>query len=301
MGSLRLLVHSHGPSVDHRTWQGEVTGLATHPHSPNLFATGGDDATVRLWGVSEKTMLGLRLLPAPVVALAFSSDGAHLACGGAFGSVTILAADNLAEVLSFTLQVPNRRAATASPACVGALSYSPDDAWLAVASPDGSLEILEVSEHYRLRHSCRAHSSPILHIDWSGDGTYLQTVCGKSELHFWEAATGRRVLDPAQLRDVHWATFTCTLGWEMRGIYPKMSDGSDITSAHRSPNGRLIVTGDEFRKVNLFRCPCGPGSAACRSVVAHSAHTGAVRFTSDGKYVISVGGPDLSVAVWRVA
>ena len=76
--------------------------------------------------------------------------------------------------------------------------------------------------------------------------------------------------------------------------------GSDIHAAHRSPDERLLVTSDEFRKINLFRYPCGPGSAACRSVIAHASRVPAVRFTSDGRYVISIGGPDLSLAIWSV-
>lgn len=80
-----------------------------------------------------------------------------------------------------------------------------------------------------------------------------------------------------------------------------MSDGTDITAVCRSPDGRLLVTADEFRKLNLFLAPCGPGSAACRSSAAHAAHVGCVRFTADGRRVISVGGPDLSVMVWRVS
>jgi len=53
--------------------------------------------------------------------------------------------------------------------------------------------------------------------------------------------------------------------------------------------------------VNLFLAPCGPGSAACRSAAAHAANVGCVRFTCDGKRVISVGGPDLSVMVWKLS
>ena len=114
-------------------------------------------------------------------------------------------------------------------------------------------------------------------------------------------STGERTLEPAELRDVKWATWTCPLGLPVQGVYPKMSDGSDITAAHRSPDGRLVVTADEFRKINIFRYPSGPGSAACRSAAAHASHVGCVRFTADGKHLVSVGGPDLAVLVWKVS
>ena len=113
-------------------------------------------------------------------------------------------------------------------------------------------------------------------------------------------STGERTLEPAELRDVKWATWTCPLGLPVQGVYPKMSDGSDIHAAHRSPDGRLLVSADEFRKVNLFRHPCGPAAAAPRAAAGHAAHVPLVRFTADGAHLVSVGGPDLCVIVWRV-
>ena len=215
--------------------------------------------------------------------------------------------------------LPTSAAAAASTAsasrAITAIAYSPrgsreqapgsaafgQDEVVAVGGPDGSIELLRVAEHYTRLHTCQGHSSPVLHMDWSADGRYLQSCCGRCELLFWDALSGERVFDVGALRDVHWATFTCPLGLPVQGIYPKMSDGSDITAAHRSPDGKLLVTADDFRKVNLFTYPCGPGSAPCRSAAAHAAHVASVRFTMDGKHVISVGGPDLSVMVWRLA
>lgn len=128
-----------------------------------------------------------------------------------------------------------------------------------------------------------------------------ETSCGRCEYFFWDVAKGERVLHLPEIKDVSWQSWTSPLGLPVQGIYPKMSDGTDIHGAHRSPDGRLLVTCDEFRKVNLFRYPCGPDSAACRSSAAHGAHVAAVRFTADGKHVVSIGGPDLAVMVWKVA
>ena len=150
-----------------------------------------------------------------------------------------------------------------------------DDSLLAVGGPDGTLEILAVGASYRRIHSCRGHSSSVLHVDWSSDGNYLQTCCARCELLFWDAQTGERILEPRTLCDVTWATWTCPLGLPVQGIYPKMSDGSDITAVHRSPDGRLLVTADDFRKVNLSPF-IGPGSAACRSTAVHAAHVASV-------------------------
>ena len=101
------------------------------------------------------------------------------------------------------------------------------------------------------------------------------------------------------MRDVQWASWTSPLGLPVAGALPKMSDGADVGGAHLAPGGALLATCDDFRKVNLFRFPCAP-AAACRSVAAHAAHVPLVRFTADGAHLLSVGGPDLCVMVWRV-
>ena len=39
--------------------EGEIWGLAAHPED-DLFTTGSDDGTVRVWGVSSKVNICLR-------------------------------------------------------------------------------------------------------------------------------------------------------------------------------------------------------------------------------------------------
>jgi len=126
---------------------------------------------------------------------------------------------------------------------VGMLSYSPDDSLLAAAGPRGTLQLVEVGESYRRLHCCVGHAAAVLHADWSEDGRYVQSVCARCELLYWDTRTGERVRDPEAMRDVRWASWTCTVGWPVQGVYSKMSDGSDISSAHRSPDGRLLGHG----------------------------------------------------------
>ena len=335
IGAARLVVQGHSAlpgaaAAGAAGGGGEACALCTHPDDPDAFATGGDDGSVRLWSVAQRRMLAMRVLPRGVAGLAYSSDGLHLAAGCADGCIAVLRAESLAEERSFRLAPPvephvaaaqSRQqptalslpqgggaeavaaaaAASAADGMVGVLAYSPDDSLLAAAGPGGTLQILEVGEGYRLLHCCVGHAAPVLHLDWSEDGRYVQSVCARCELLFWDVTTGARVRDPGAMRDVAWASWTCPLGWPVQGVYPKMSDGSDITSAHRSPDGRLVVTTDEFRKVNLFRYPCGPMNAACRSAAAHAAHVGLARFTCDAKHVVSVGAADLTVMVWALS
>merc|ERR1719478_627944 len=98
----RLLTHGHAAPKRGRG-EGEATALATDPTSADLYATGGDDGAVRLWSISQRRMMAMRVLPMPVTALAYTNDGAHLAVGCAGSGVHVLHADTLADALVFSL------------------------------------------------------------------------------------------------------------------------------------------------------------------------------------------------------
>lgn len=39
------------------------------------------------------------------------------------------------------------------------------------------------------------------------------------------------------------------------GVWPEGADGTDVNSAARSHNNQLLVTGDDFGKVHLYKYP----------------------------------------------
>jgi hypothetical protein len=53
----------------------------------------------------------------------------------------------------------------------------------------------------------------------------------------------------------------------------------------------MIVTGDDYGLVNIYRNPVREGHKA-RSYRGHSEHVTRVLFTMDDQYIISVGGLD---------
>ena len=67
---------------------------------------------------------------------------------------------------------------------------------------------------------------------------------------------------------------------------------------------KLLAVGDEFQQLRLLRYPClsapSDEDAAGRAVGGHAAPLSAVRFSFNDRYVLSAGGEDLSVFVWRV-
>ena len=76
----RLLVGGHA--------EGELWALAVHP-ARQVFATGSDDKTVRIWDMADRSPVVSCATPHPVRSLAFSPDGSQLAAGMQDGSFTI--------------------------------------------------------------------------------------------------------------------------------------------------------------------------------------------------------------------
>ena len=101
------------------------------------------------------------------------------------------------------------------------------------------------------------------------------------------------------MRDAQWATWTCTLGWPVQGIWPAEADGTDVNAVDRSSDQSTLVTADDFGRVNLFRYPCVSPLDAHRSYVGHSSHVTNTTFTFGGRYVITTGGNDKCVFQWR--
>ena len=59
----------------------ELWGLSTHPTTPYLAATAGDDKTVRVWNLADHRMVSKAVLDTMSRAVDWSPDGSMLGCG----------------------------------------------------------------------------------------------------------------------------------------------------------------------------------------------------------------------------
>ena len=73
---------------------------------------------------------------------------------------------------------------------------------------------------------------------------------------------------------------------------------SDVNCCHVSADGRSLVTGDDFGTVKLFDFPCPDKTTGIR-YIGHAAHVSNIKFTLDDSHVVSVGGDDSCLFVWR--
>jgi echinoderm microtubule-associated protein-like 6 len=163
-----------------------------------------------------------------------------------------------------------------STAWISEIKFSPLDHFLAIASHDKKLYVYTVPPPHSLddqelwktamkkpKYVFNKHSSAILHLDFTADEKYFQTNCQAYELLFGDAVTGIQKTSASDLskyhgqmteqRDEQWASWTCTLGWPVQGIWQEGVDGSDINAVHRSPQNDLLATAEDSGLVKLFR------------------------------------------------
>jgi echinoderm microtubule-associated protein-like 6 len=291
---------------------GETWGLDVHPHKAQC-CTVGDDRTFRIWDLETKKELRSVSLELPARACAYSPDGKLIAVGlGADGGGSATARSSAKSTSRAKkpaggfVVISEQDLARVKEPCYDAkkwvsdLKFSPDGRTLAVASHDTVVYFYDVLKGFSKKPgSFKKHTSYICHIDFSSDGLHLQSTCGGYELLFCEVQTARHITNASTLRDERWHTMTSTLGWAVQGIWAEGSDGTDVNAVDRSRDGAWLATGDDFGKVKIFRYPCAVEKASYMELHGHSSHVTKVKWSSDDKWLLSTGGNDRCLFVWR--
>ncbi|ESN91894.1 hypothetical protein HELRODRAFT_181950 [Helobdella robusta] len=272
--------------------EGEMWGLATHPNKM-YFATVSDDCTLRLWsvGASGPTLALMKYLDRPSRCIAFSSDGGLLVAGMTDGSFVIFNSTTLTEKMKVHKRKQN----------ISDMKFSPDPgAYLAVASHDNFVDIYNAST-CQLVGVCKGASSYVTHLDWNDDGSVLQVNTGAREHLFYQAPRGNRITPTlTDIENFVWSTFTGVLGPMCAGIWSPYSDVTDVNSSSLTRDKRYLVTGDDLGLVKLFNFPAKLKNNKHKRYMGHSAHVTNVRWMCDGRTLISIGGDDASILIWKL-
>merc|ERR1711871_757859 len=94
---------------------------------------------------------------------------------------------------------------------------------------------------------------------------------------------------------------TCPLGWPVQGIWQEEDEGgANVNSVHRSNSKDLVAAVDEAGRVKMYNYPCLESGAAFVEGRGHSWHVTAVRFNKSDSYLMTVGGTDRTVCVWKL-
>lgn len=266
-----------------------VYALAWHPVRHSLFATASDAHRIFLFDSDKRRLSGRCNLREKLRCLAFSPDGENIAAGSASGGVHIV------ETKSMRPKVYAKPFVSA----VEDIKYSPDGKLLAAGSHDMCAKILDATSQ-RLEEVCKCEgpSSTVKHVDFSKTGAVLMTNSAAYELLYFDTNKGRQVR--RNQRDTEFASWTCTLGFPVMGIWPPASNGTDVNSVDRLPSKEHIAIADDFGLVRLANYPCVVDNAPCAVGRGHSSHVANVRASPDNRRLASVGSRDRSIFVWRV-
>nr|XP_027215880.1 echinoderm microtubule-associated protein-like 2 isoform X7 [Penaeus vannamei] len=271
----------------------ELWALAPHP-SQQQFLTAGYDRTCYLWDTMAHTIVWSKDIGEHAQSAAFSNNGEIVIIGTTSGRWFVMDSE--------TREMYSQHQDGNEP--IQVLRFSPSGQYLAVGSRDNNIYVYQVSEDcrkYTRIGRCQGHSSFVTHLDWSADSQFLQSNSGDYELLFWNAGLCRQIVQTSQMRDVEWASNTCTLNFSTLGIWPEGADGTDINTCAKANQSSLLATGDDFGKVKVFAFPASNQKARCYEYGGHSSHVTAVGYLHDDSRLISTGGRDTAIMQWVVS
>lgn len=277
-------------------YDGEVWGAASHPEK-DIFVTCGGDKTVRIWD-TRKMIKASDPFEADVKSCDWSSSGKFICVGGANGKVYNLDAKTL-EVLG---EVTSNLANKSNHCWIEDIKFSPDNTKFAFGTHGGLslIELVNVDANGKISKGKAIDvkmTSALTHLDWSADSSYIVANSQAYEIFWVNAETYQRVT-ASSAKDIEWYTWTCVLGFPVIGIFPGV-DFTDVNTVCRSHNQQILATGEDTQKVKLFRYPCYQEGAKAKEYFGHSSHLTEVKFSPGDDYLVTVGGNDKTVIVWK--
>jgi WD40 repeat protein len=182
------------------------------------------------------------------------------------------------------------------------IKYSPNGELIAMGSFDNKIYVYNVSEGYNLSAVINKHQNWIRSIDFSVESDWLQSNCAGYELMFFEADSGLYIPAASRLRDTLWSTQNCTMGWPVQGIWPTEKNGTDCTACEcnlfRTNDGTIVVSGDNYGRIQLYRYPCTSSFAISKKYHASSNAITRLRFAGGDSRLLSVVAADKAIMQW---
>uniref|UniRef100_K3XBQ4 HELP domain-containing protein n=1 Tax=Globisporangium ultimum (strain ATCC 200006 / CBS 805.95 / DAOM BR144) TaxID=431595 RepID=K3XBQ4_GLOUD len=297
----------------------ELRGLAVNPLKRE-FCTTGDDRTVRVWDMNSHHQLRMTTLDAPSQTCAYSPDGSLLAIGQGADDTDLSSTKqkkriNANKQGAFAVLSENGLAvkyeAKDSKKYIRTVKFAGDGQTLAVGSSDNFIYAYN-TEDWASKGKCKARdaSAVLSHFDFSSTGEYIMaSATNKGEMVFFETASGVEITRIATLKDVEWLSWTCPYGWWVQGAWPSVQSADyEISAIDRSASsqenarvsGQLLVVGDNFGSLRLYRYPCVAMNSLSQVCQGASSAISAVRFSTDNSMVIACAKEERCIFQWRL-
>lgn len=256
----------------------------------------GKDVAV-LDAVTGKEVLTLPAQNREVTCVAFSPDGARLACGGLDSVTRLWDAASGAEIMSLR----------GHRSMVTSLAFAPHGEVLVSGSLDGAVKFWNV----RRNPECitlRGHENDITSIAWSRDGSRLASAGFDDTIRMWDPLTGRQLLARTSLN-----TFHC-VAWSRDGkrlfaaesdttiaVFDTQGDAEPVrlpgaASVAVSPDGTWFASPGPYTTTDVLIRNSVDGSLR-KTLKGHTKACKAVAISPGGGQIASCGA-DRTVRLW---
>lgn len=269
----------------------DLWGLAVHP-TQHQFVSAAHDKMVHMWDTMSHSVIWSVEVPDKAQSAAFHPSGAWIAVGLTSGKWLILDASTH-EITSRQMDGNEQ---------LDAIAFSPDGTIIAVGSHDNFIYMHQFGEDGSVSRMgrCSGHSSFVTHLDWSADSNHVRSNSGDYEILYWNPRTCKQISQASSLRDVEWASDTCTLSFNACGIWQEGADGTDVNGCSRSRGNKLLASGDDSGKVSLYSYPCNQLQSKAHVYGGHSSHVTSLRFLFDDSRLLTTGGKDTAILQWTI-
>lgn len=277
---------------------------AAYSRDGQLLATGGGDATVRLWDLATGTGRAVTVTEGrPVLAVAFSPDGS-----------TIAAATGEDTVRLWNTTTGRQTAAFSGQRGVRSVAFSPDGRTLATGSGEGDVRLWNTRTG-TAGATLTGHTDAVKSLAFSPDGATLASGSGDTTVRLWrvEDGTNRAVLAQHRraVNAVAFSPDSRTLAtvsddhtgrlWRVGGsaasLATLVAHTDTVNAVAFSRDGRTVATASNDNTVRLWDTATATSKA---TLVRHSFAVNAVAFSPDGT-TLATGGSDATVRLWDAA
>ncbi|XP_035670431.1 echinoderm microtubule-associated protein-like 2 isoform X6 [Branchiostoma floridae] len=284
----------------------DVKAICPQPShaAPGQFVTAGNDGTVCMHDSDSHILQWKFVIKGATIQCAdYYHPGSlpRVALGTKDGSVIVLEANDLDEVSEMC------RASKIARGRITVIKICPDGDRIAIGCQDGSVQILQLTDYcskLELLGKCKGHKGAITGLDWSADlptgGYIIQTSSSQYQHFLWDVDQCVQLTDMAGLRNTEWLTYNCILGYVVKDIWNAGLDGRDVRTLDRAPNWRHVGTADERGEIHIFTYPCAHKDAQADTYKCHSSQVSCLRFLHDNVHLVTAGGKDTSILLWKI-